>query len=285
MCAWRLPRPGRGIPRLPGSPLALSFEGSSASLPSSKRATFKAFNVLTSQSFRHRDKNALTATALESAFTDRDARKSFSTLRLRAVAARGIRFYKNCRGHLLQTESLFLLLSSGGVLALQPSLFFPLWNSTLNVQPANAFSASRTPRRDLPTFIHPGIAPLFSITCELPNLQVLCFDIHANWWGVYTPSALETFNVQTFQRANAPYLSLLFPGTCKCPICNLFVFKSLQTARGVYPPISKLATHHSPLSHCRNQHLSRGCASDVLLEPPNRSGKLAAGQNPVSCVS
>jgi hypothetical protein len=30
--------------------------------------------------------------------------------------------------------------------------------------------------------------PFFSTICELPNLQALCFDIHANWWGVCTPA-------------------------------------------------------------------------------------------------
>jgi hypothetical protein len=39
--------------------------------------------------------------------------------------------------------------------------------------------------------LHPAFTPLsfplFSYTYKLPNLQALCFDIHANWWGVYYP--------------------------------------------------------------------------------------------------
>jgi hypothetical protein len=44
----------------------------------------------------HRDEKPVTATPLDSAFTNRDARNPFRPLRLRAAFARRIRFYENC---------------------------------------------------------------------------------------------------------------------------------------------------------------------------------------------
>jgi hypothetical protein len=73
--------------------------------------------------------------------------------------------------------------------------------------------------------IAPLATPLFSNSCKMMG-------------GVCTPCCVLPISTCQSAPVTRHLSSLSFQSTCKCPICNPCIFKSLQTARGVCTPSS-----------------------------------------------
>ncbi len=100
---------------------------------------------------------------------------------------------------------------------------------------------------ELPSFCHTFGIPFSSISYELPNLQVLCFDIHTKCRGVCTPSLRSPDFRMFFQ---VPYaLSPLLPTLTKT--AGVYSLSSQFGIRFIYlgAPYRPQAHAQIPLCH------------------------------------
>ena len=193
--------------------------------------TFLSYSATLSRG--HSDKKTVTVSPLESAFTNYVTRKSFSTLFLRALFARRIRFYKNTR--VSPCVDSFLP-------ARHPSLaahILPLSPCLPHIR-AMRISLKKQPLQ-LPCFLSlPLFPPVTPLVATHPRFQLISplFTTHPRKWGGPPSTSQKSLSPSLEFRA---FYSFCFQAVPNASFHNFFPFTQLQIPWGLHTLSAQLS--------------------------------------------